>query len=140
MLVSDPPGLSLTTSRDKMLRAVLESIAFSLKQLVEAFLSETNYKVKCLFLWFNLLFCQIERLVVDGGVAQNDFIVQLIAELTGLPVVRPDTVEMSVWGVASLAGEQAGLVQESAAMLREWGRMLRDIYVRPAVYNPAMHV
>ena len=50
MLVSDPPGLSLTTSRDMMLRAVLESIAFSLKQLVEAFLSETNYKEKCLFL------------------------------------------------------------------------------------------
>ena len=52
-----------------MLRAVLESVAFSQKQLVDAFLSETDYK--------------FERLVVDGGVAQNDFILRLIADLTG---------------------------------------------------------
>ena len=53
-----------------MLRALLESIAFSQKQLVEAFLSETDYK--------------FEKLVVDGGVARNDFILQMIANLTGL--------------------------------------------------------
>ena len=97
-----------------MLRAVLDSVAFSQKQLVDAFLSETDYA--------------FERLVVDGGVAQNDFILRLIADLTGgrssllikndpawlhimsgLPVVRPDSVEMSVWGVASLAGLGAGV-------------------------------
>ena len=53
-----------------MLRALLESIAFSQKQLVEAFLSETDYK--------------FEKLVVDGGVARNDFILQMIANLTGI--------------------------------------------------------
>ena len=78
----------------------------SSSRLVEAFLSETDYK--------------IEKLIVDGGVARldwnrkksqlqiyfgrNDFILQTIANLTGLPVIRPRSVEMSVWGVASLAG------------------------------------
>jgi len=88
-------GLSLVTTKEEMLRALLESIAFSQKQLVEAFLSETDYK--------------FEKLVVDGGVARNDFILQMIANLTGLPVIRPDTVEMSVWGVASLAGLEVGM-------------------------------
>ena len=79
-------GISLSTTKEQMLRALLESVAFSQKQLVDAFLSETDYK--------------FEKLVVDGGVAQNDFIIRLIANLTGLRVLRPDTVEMSVWGVA----------------------------------------
>ena len=63
-----------------MLRALLESIAFSQKQLVEAFLSETDYK--------------FEKLVVDGGVARNDFIVQMIANLTGneMSVVNHNTI------------------------------------------------
>jgi len=93
-----------------MLRAVLESIAFSQKQLVDAFLDETSYK--------------FDKLVVDGGVAQNDFILQQIADLTGLPVVRPDTVEMSAWGVAALAGIQGGIWKgrEEVASLRPKGK------------------
>ena len=63
-------GISLASTKDQMLRAVLESVAFSQKQLVDAFLSETDYK--------------FEKLVVDGGVAQNDFILTLIANLTGI--------------------------------------------------------
>ena len=69
-LLSGFIGLSLVTTKEEMLRALLESIAFSQKQLVEAFLSETDYK--------------FEKLVVDGGVARNDFILQMIANLTGL--------------------------------------------------------
>ena len=62
-------GLTLATTRQEMLRSLLESIAFSQKQLVEAFLSETDYK--------------FEKLIVDGGVARNDFILQMISNLTG---------------------------------------------------------
>ena len=62
-------GVSMSSSRHHMLRALLESVAFSQKQLVEAFLSETDYK--------------FEKLVVDGGVARNDFILQMISNLTG---------------------------------------------------------
>jgi len=88
-------GMTLSSTKQEMLRAVLESISFSQKHLVEAFLQETDYK--------------FEKLVVDGGVARNNFIVQMIANLTGLPVIRPESVEMSVWGVASLAGLEQGV-------------------------------
>ena len=62
-------GLRLDTTRDEMLRAVVESIAFSMMRVVEGFMSETG--------------SSLERIVVDGGVARNDFIVQMIADLTG---------------------------------------------------------
>jgi len=103
-------GLRLDTTKSEMLRAVLESIAFSQKQLVEAFLDETDYK--------------FDQLIVDGGVAQNDFILQMIADLTGLPVVRGDTVEMSAWGVAALAGLEAKVwsSREELGKLRKRGK------------------
>jgi len=99
--ISDPSasagfiGVGLKTTKPQMLRAIVESIAYSQKQLVDAFLSESSYK--------------IGRLVVDGGVANSNFILQLIADLTGLTVERPVSVEMSVWGAASLAGLESGL-------------------------------
>jgi len=95
-------GLSLNTTKEEMLRALLESISFSMRQLVDAFVSETNVK--------------FSRFVVDGGVAQNDFILQQIAELTSLPVIRADTVEMSAWGVASMAGIQVGFWHDKQAV------------------------
>ena len=52
-----------------MLRAVVESIAFSMVRVVEVFMAETG--------------SNLEVIVVDGGVARNDFIVQMIADLTG---------------------------------------------------------
>jgi len=107
-------GLNLVTTKEEMLRALLESIAFSQKQLVEAFLSETDYK--------------FEKLVVDGGVARNNFILQMIANLTGLPVIRPDTVEMSVWGVASLAGLEVGMWADKAELSKM--RRKGDIFNR----------
>ena len=62
-------GLRLDTTRDEMLRAVVESIAFSMMRVVEGFMTETGSKLVVI--------------VVDGGVARNDFIVQMIADLTG---------------------------------------------------------
>jgi len=88
-------GITTATGNSQLVRALLESIVFTQKQLVEAFLSETDYK--------------IEKLVVDGGIAKSDFILQHLANVTDLPVERPATVEQSVWGVALLAGLQAGM-------------------------------
>jgi len=45
---------------------------------------------------------------VDGGVTKNDFVMQSLADSTGLEVERPVSVEMSILGVAFLAGLQCG--------------------------------
>lgn len=45
---------------------------------------------------------------VDGGVSQNDFLTQMIATLTGKPVERPKSTDISALGAAFLAGMGAG--------------------------------
>lgn len=49
------------------------------------------------------------RCSVDGGVAQNDFICQLLSDLTGLEIQRLQSTEMSVLGVGLLAGMAGGV-------------------------------
>lgn len=45
---------------------------------------------------------------MDGGVSRNDFVDQLLADLTGLKVERPKSSEMSVLGAGFLAGLYEG--------------------------------
>lgn len=45
---------------------------------------------------------------VDGGVSRNDFVCQLLSDMTSLTVERAESSEMSVLGAAYLAGLQAG--------------------------------
>ena len=53
-----------------------------------------------------LLFLYIYR--VDGGVAGNDFIVQLMSDLVNQTIDRSDDGDMSPLGAAYLAGLAAG--------------------------------
>lgn len=45
---------------------------------------------------------------MDGGVSQNDFVDQLLADLTGLKVERSRSSEMAMLGAAFLAGLHEG--------------------------------
>ncbi|KAG8237635.1 hypothetical protein J437_LFUL013613 [Ladona fulva] len=46
---------------------------------------------------------------VDGGVSRNDFICQMISDITCLRVERSNSTEASVMGAAHLAGLAAGI-------------------------------
>ena len=48
------------------------------------------------------------ELRVDGGAATNDMLMQLQADLLGVPVVRPVVTETTALGAAYLAGLSAG--------------------------------
>jgi len=119
--VSDPSatagfiGIGPKTKKAHMLRALLESIGFSQRQLVDNFRNESSLS--------------LDTLVVDGGVAKNDFILQLISNLTGLSVFRPDSVEMSAWGAAALSGLQIGLWKSREE--------LRSLQSQGKTFNPA---
>ena len=63
-------GLRLNTTKEEMLRALLESIGFSMMKLVDVYMSETGN--------------HLDQVAVDGGVSRNDFIVQMMADLTGM--------------------------------------------------------
>jgi glycerol kinase len=49
------------------------------------------------------------ELRIDGGMSVNDWMAQDIADLTGVPVERPDFVETTTLGAALLAATGAGL-------------------------------
>lgn len=55
---------------------------------------------------------------VDGGAARNDFLMQLQADLLGVPVLRSDVTESTAWGAAKLAGVGCGLWKSARAVDR----------------------
>lgn len=63
------------------------------------------------FNWNNLIFRR-----VDGGVSKNDFVCQLLADMTGLEVERPTSTEMSILGTAYLAGLVAGVWKDKSQL------------------------
>jgi len=83
-------GLSLTTHRRHVARAVLEGIAHRIVDILEGIVKDTGQKIL--------------RIKVDGGVSQSDILLQLIADLSGYPVERAPEVDMTAVGAAYLAG------------------------------------
>ncbi|XP_034935430.1 putative glycerol kinase 5 isoform X2 [Chelonus insularis] len=88
-------GLKPTSTKAHMVRAILESLVFRIVLLYETLRSEIrqNYTT----------------IRVDGGVSQNDFVLQLLADLTGLLVERAVSSEMSILGITILSGLQSGI-------------------------------
>lgn len=68
-------GLSMKTGKTDILKAVLEAICFQTRDILEA-----------MYLDCGQLFAK--NLLVDGGMSNNDFLMQLQADLTGKPVGR----------------------------------------------------
>ncbi len=60
------------------------------------------------------------ELRVDGGAAANDLLLQIQADLTGVPVVRPQVRETTALGVAYLAGLTAGIYRDLDEIAARW--------------------
>jgi glycerol kinase len=88
-------GLTRGSSRAHLVRAALEAMAFSTKDVLDAMLADASLK--------------LSRLLVDGGAAANDWLMQFQADVLGVTVARPDLVETTALGAAGLAGLGAGL-------------------------------
>jgi glycerol kinase len=89
-------GLTRGTSRAHIARAALESIALQSADLLHAMQADPNLP-------------RLRELRVDGGAARNDLLMQLQADLLGVPVLRPACVETTALGAAYLAGLAVGL-------------------------------
>ena len=88
-------GLTLGSTREQIVRATLESIAYQSADVVTAMLTETAVT--------------IDRLRVDGGAAANNFLMQLQADILGIDVERPEQIESTGLGAAYLAGITTGI-------------------------------
>ena len=100
-------GLTRGSSRAHLVRAALEAMAFSTKDVLDAMQADAKL--------------ELSSLQVDGGAAANDWLMQFQADVLGVPVARPDLVETTALGAAGLAGLGAGLWKSAGDFLA--GRM-----------------
>jgi glycerol kinase len=87
-------GLTRDSGRAHIVRAALESVAYQTRDLARAFADDG---------------VPLRTLRVDGGMAANDWLMQVLAEQLQIPVERPVVVETTAWGAARLAGMHAGV-------------------------------
>ena len=88
-------GLTRGSTKAHIARAVLDSIAFQVTDLVRAMDEDAP--------------CPITTLRVDGGASVSDIMMQTQADLLRLPVDRPAQVETTAFGAAALAGLAVGV-------------------------------
>jgi glycerol kinase len=90
-------GITRGTGLAELARATLESIAFQVADVLEAMTADAGER--------------LQALRVDGGAAANDLLLQLQADLLGVPVERPVVAETTALGAAYLAGLAVGYWQ-----------------------------
>lgn len=98
-------GITGGVKRQHLVRSVLEAIAFQVKEVVQAI---NNSGV-----------LQVERLKVDGGACENNFLMQFQADVLGIPVERPVMRDTTVQGVAIAAGIASGFWQNDAQLVSQ---------------------
>jgi len=99
-------GISRATTDGHVARAALEAIAFQVVDLVRAMRNDTGLT--------------ISELRVDGGATANDLLMQIQADLLGIPVVRPRVTETTSIGAAYLAGLAAGVWKNPDEIAGQW--------------------
>jgi glycerol kinase len=87
-------GLTRGTTREHLIRATLEAIAYQTRDVVECMVADAGL--------------QPGPLRVDGGATRNDFLMQFQADVLGVPVERPAMAEVTAFGAAALAGLAVG--------------------------------
>jgi glycerol kinase len=88
-------GLTRGSTAAHIARATLEAIALQVADLLAAMQADSGGKLR--------------ELRVDGGAAASDLLMQLQADLLGVPVVRPANLETTALGAFFLAGLAVGI-------------------------------
>jgi glycerol kinase len=88
-------GLTRGTTRNHIIRAALESIAYQVNDVIEAMHKDTGVAIR--------------NLKVDGGASKNNFLMQFQADIMNSQVRRPKILETTALGAAYLAGLAVGV-------------------------------
>jgi glycerol kinase len=99
-------GLSLGTTRAHLARAALEGIAFQVADLVAAVGADSGLTPA--------------EVRADGGVSANDLLLQLQADVLGVPVTRAAQPESTALGAAYLAGLAVGFWRDTTEVECLW--------------------
>ncbi|MGB0561196.1 MAG: glycerol kinase GlpK [Spirulinaceae cyanobacterium] len=98
-------GITGGVQREHMVRAVLEAIAYQVKEVVNAMNADAQ--------------SPISLLKVDGGASQNDWLMQFQADVLGIPVERPVILDATAQGAAFGAGLAVGFWSDYAGLIAQ---------------------
>ncbi len=99
-------GMTRGTGRAHIARAALDAIALQSAEVLLAMQQDAAHP--------------LSELRVDGGAAGNDLLLQLQADILGVPVIRPRITETTALGAAYLAGLAVGFWQDEAELAALW--------------------
>lgn len=104
-------GLTRDTGIKEIVTAGLQSVCYQTRDLLEAMRQDGA--------------AAPSALRVDGGMVENNWVMQFLADILGVTVERPKVTETTALGVAYLAGLQAGLYLDLEAIASHWHRQQR---------------
>src|SRR3954447_25555626 len=99
-------GLTRYVNAGHIARATLEATAYQSREIVEAMNQDSGV--------------DLESLKVDGGMVQNDLLMQFQADLLGVPVIRPVVAETTALGAAYAAGLATGFWASEDDIRNNW--------------------
>ncbi|MBM3546727.1 MAG: glycerol kinase GlpK [Alphaproteobacteria bacterium] len=101
-------GLTRDTGIADIVRAGLEAVCYQTGDLMGAMADDFGKAPT--------------TLRVDGGMTVNDWVMQRLADLLGVPVERPEVTETTALGAAFLAGLKVGVYPSLKALSQLWAR------------------
>jgi glycerol kinase len=99
-------GLSRYHEKGHFARATLEAICYQTRAVLDAMIADAGIS--------------LDVLKVDGGATVNDTLLQLQADILGVPVVRPIITETTALGAAYAAGLASGVWKDLTELERKW--------------------
>ena len=99
-------GLTRYASKGHLARAVLEATAFQTREVVEAMEKDCG--------------ASLEVLRVDGGMVENDLLMQFQADILNRPVVKSSINETTSLGAACAAGLAVGFFKNTEDLCQKW--------------------
>lgn len=99
-------GLTRGTTKEHIIRAALDSLAYQTKDVLSAMEADSGIK--------------LQALKVDGGAVANNLLMQFQADILGVPVERPQVIETTALGAAYLAGLAVGFWESKEELAKRW--------------------
>ncbi len=99
-------GLTRGVNKNHIVRATLESIAYSTHEVLSAMEADSGIK--------------LSSLKVDGGASANNLLMQIQSDIAATTVIRPSCIETTAMGAAYLAGLAVGYWNDRADVLSNW--------------------
>lgn len=99
-------GLTRYANKGHLARAILEATAFQTREVVEAMERDSGIK--------------LDVLRTDGGMVENDLLMQFQADILDRPVVRPMVKETTALGASYAAGLAVGFFEGIEELQSNW--------------------